>query len=747
MIKIFGIRHHGPGSSKSLMKALQSFHADCLLVEMPADANDVIRYIGHAELLAPTAVLIYNPKNLNQASYLPFASFSPEWQAILFANQNNIPIKLMDLPMSIGFALKEQAKNELQLQIETQKIVSPEALKMQHDPLGFLGKLAGYRDSERWWEVTFEQGRGDEEVFPLIIELMTPLREATKEYLAPEEALREAHMRKIIREAVKENYEKIAVVCGAWHAPVLDNWMNYKASADQKLLRGLKKIKTQATWIPWSYNRLATQSGYGAGVISPAWYQLLFDNREDVVIRWMSKVAQLFRAEDLDASSAHAIEGVRLADTLAALRQLSIPGIEEMKEAAVAIFCEGDDTQIALIEKQLIIGDVMGEVPKEIPVVALQKDLDACIKSARLSKERNTTKIIDKKLDLRKPANLLASHLLHRLNILGLHWGKILPSSKYETGSFSEFWKLEWQPEFAIRIIEAGMWGTTVCDAATNFAQKKADETTSLPEITLLISAVLKADLVDAIEQLVQKFQQLSALTKDVHILMETLPTLVNAIRYGTTRKLDVLSLEQVVEQMIPRICIALPRAVSQINEEVAAHLFKKLLLTNHAIGILNDPQHLKNWNATLVQIANLKNVNGLLCGVCTRLLFDKEIFDVKETATKMLFALSKGQAVLDAVNWLEGFLHGSGLLLILNQRLWNILDDWVAGLSMESLQQLLPLLRRTFSKFSSVERQKMLALAKNRNSIAKEAQLEKTGIKKERAKLALPVVKLLLDL
>ena len=75
-------------------------------------------------------------------------------------------------------------------------------------------------------------------------------------------------------------------------------------------------------------------------------------------------------------------------NSLAALRNLSLAGISELKEAAVAILCEGEKGLLQLIEEKLIIGDKIGEVPDEIPVVPLQQDLNVCIKSARLTKEK-----------------------------------------------------------------------------------------------------------------------------------------------------------------------------------------------------------------------------------------------------------------------------------------------------------------------------------------------------------------------
>ena len=70
-----------------------------------------------------------------------------------------------------------------------------------------------------------------------------------------ETLLREAWMRQLIRSEMAKNYNKIAVVCGAWHIPALLEWNKIKAKQDKSLLTGLSKVKIAGTWIPWSYDR------------------------------------------------------------------------------------------------------------------------------------------------------------------------------------------------------------------------------------------------------------------------------------------------------------------------------------------------------------------------------------------------------------------------------------------------------------------------------------------------------------
>jgi len=365
------------------------------------------------------------------------------------------------------------------------------------------------------------------------------------------------------------------------------------------------------------------------------------------------------------------------------------------------------------IQNKLVIGDVMGAVPPEIPVIPLQQDFDKSVKAARLSKERNSTDEIIKELDLRTESNLKASHLLHRLDLLGIKWGKAKKVSKFSKGQFKEIWKLVWQPDYALKIISVSMWGNTVYEACVNFVKKKTTEIENLPELTQLVETALKADLIDAIPKLVKRLRDLSAMTTDVEKLMMALRPLIYAIRYGSTRKLDVSSLERVINEIIPRICVLLPNACVGVNEDFTKELFEKILDANHSISLMDDEKYIESWNKSLDQITRLKNVNTLLKGGCLRMLFDKKIITVSDAANEMYLMLSVGNDTTSAANWLEGFLHGSGLLLIHNMDLWNILDKWLDEMNFLTFQNLIPLLRRTFSEFSAPEKEKMLELAK----------------------------------
>lgn len=740
--RILGIRHHGPGSARSLLAALEHDPPDLILIEGPPDADALLPLAADPQMQPPVALLVYNPKNLRQASFFPFAEFSPEWQAILFGLRHGIPLRFMDLPMSTTFALRPDEDAPVQLALEVFQSADPAAA----DPFGEIARLAGYTDPERWWEAAFERGTGadvHDSVFAVVLDLMRTLREsktAAGFSESRETLLREAHMRQAIRAAEKDGFPKIAVVCGAWHGPALADTGKSKPAADAVLLKGLKKVKTEATWIPWSFDRLANQSGYGAGVLAPAWYREIWAGDSELA-RWFSKAAQLLRRHDLGTpSSAHIIEAVRLADALAALRNTALPGIEELREAAVTVLCEGAEAAYQIIEQQLVVGDVLGAVPNSAPLVPLRADFEAQVRSARLkiSTEEQTLA-----LDLREEAHLRKSRILHRLDLLRIPWGKPEAVSGRKEGGFHENWTLRWLPDYEIRLIEAGAWGNTVETAAARLAQRRIRDTEHLPDLVLLLDGVLKADLPAALPPLLEKLRSVGALAQDALALADTLLPLVQVLRYGHARKMDLPAIEQLLEQIAPRVCIALPAACMGINEEAAAEVLKRVLATNRALHLWRPEAFTGLWQTALAQIA----ASGvpLLSGVGVRLLFEQKTRTAIETAVTMRYRLSHAQPPVEAAQWLEGFLHGSGLLLLHQPVLWQILNEWVSGVPEPDFPELLPLLRRTFSRFSGPEREKMLDLARSGRPHSEAKGAENEYRDEERAGLVRPIIELIL--
>ncbi|MEM7726371.1 MAG: DUF5682 family protein [Cyanobacteria bacterium P01_A01_bin.45] len=758
-IHIFGIRHHGSGSARSLCQALEELRPDVILIEGPPEGEKLLSLVTADGMEPPVALLIYRPDSPQDCVYYPFAVFSPEWQGIKYGSINHIPVRFMDLPQTHRMGIINNQKDCEEQQEEKNQKEKKESetqnLQITQDPLGLIAQAAGYSDNEvkpygyreRWWEHMVENRSNSVDLFTAILEVMTAARLELPPVNNPLEAKREAFMRQTIRNAQKQGFERIAVICGAWHAPALTKMPPVKE--DAALLKGLPKIKVEVTWVPWTYGRLAYSSGYGAGIESPGWYDHLWEQQtqnnntpSSVSIAWMTKVARLLREQDLDASSAHAIEAVRLADSLAALRNHPLPGLPELNEAAQTVFCFGSDLPMQLIHDKLIVGERLGQVPDNTPMVPLQQDVTRQQKRLRMSVTA-TEKTYD--LDLRKENDLARSHLFHRLNILDIPWG-ILQKNYGKKGTFHEYWKVVWHPEFAVKLIEAGIWGNTLKDAATGLVWDTVQKAQELPILTHLLDKVILADLPQAVNHLMTKLENLAATTRDVTYLMSALPPLTNLMRYGSVRQTDTSAIADVVDGLVTRICIGLPSACTSLDEDAAALMYENIVKVNGAISLLQNPEYGTLWRQVLTRMADNPNLHGLIAGRCCRLLLDAGIFDAENSARRLGLALSTVTEPSQAGAWVEGFLKGSGLLLLHDDILWQVLDDWVSGLSEESFITLLPLLRRTFATFTTPERRQMGERARKGVGSKVENKTEDGNeINRENAALVLPIVQQLL--
>ncbi|GCE12284.1 DUF5682 family protein [Tengunoibacter tsumagoiensis] len=754
-LHVFGIRHHGPGCARSLRDALEALQPDIVLVEGPPDAQDVLPLLQQKEMKPPVALLIYAPEQPKQAVYYPFTSFSPEWQAFQYAYKKQIPARFMDLPQAFQFARlhsEEEAPapfttNEptdelpLSTSINEVAIAQPTEQEAQqnheHDPLALLAEAAGYEDHELWWELQIEQRQNTAHLFEAILEAMTALR-GDKPPKDEEEALREAYMRQTIRAAQKEGFQRIAIVCGAWHAPVLTN--PGPAKADAALLSGLKRSKVEATWIPWTNSRLSHRSGYGAGVTSPGWYEHLWTTPKQTTIRWMTKAAHLLRKQDLDASSASVIEAVRLAEALAALRDLTRPGLSDLHEAIETILCHGNTEPMQLIREKLEIGEKLGKVPSEAPMVPLQRDLEIQQRKLKLKPSPEEAPLA---LDLRKENDLARSRLLHRLALLNLNWGK-LQRNRIQGSTFHEDWKLEWKVEFVIALIEANIWGNTIEIAASNFVKHEAESAQELPTLTKLLDKTMLAELPAAIDHLLEQIQERAAISADVRHLMDALPPLARVARYGNVRQSKSEQILPIIDGLFERVIISLPIACANLDDDAARQMLSSIDAVQECVSLLNDTEQRKQWQQTLRKLMERESIHGLLRGRCCRLLLEQQVLEDEELQRQTSLALSSAVESTQAAAWIEGVLSGSGLLVIHQDALWIALDRWLCTLSTEQFEALLPVLRRSFASFQSPERRKMGEKVKHLHTVSSSDKITATGtatLNTERAAKVLPLL------
>ena len=705
-IRIFGIRHHGPGSARRLIEALDDLRPSLVLIEGPADASDLLPMLAEPTITPPVALLTYAADDPSRAIFWPFATFSPEYQAACWAARNSAAMRFIDIPASWLLApLEKDEAAQASEEHVPEADITPSPI--ERDPIGVLAAAAGYEDGESWWRDVIEENPAPEPVFAAIGEAMTALREASSP-AQRQEALREAHMRQEIARAAKETSGPIAVVCGAWHAPALH--AKVSAAADRATLKGAPKqkivAKIVATWAPWTSPRLAFASGYGAGVPAPGWCAHLWSTpRGEVASRWLARIAAVLRSEGHFVSTASLIEAERLALSLAALRGRPAPGFEELRDAAIACFCFGEALLWRLVSQRLLLGAEVGAIPADAPLAPLLEDLQREQKRLRLKPEALDRELM---VDLRSEAGADRSILLHRLLLLGAPWGRLTEARS--RGTFRERWLLRWEPEFAVRLVENLVYGSTLAQAAAGRIAAEFGKTGVLKALADLVLAALSARLPDAVERGIATIERRAAQTSDCNELLAALPPLAETLRYGEARQTDADQLGALFVRILTQTALALPYAARGLDQAAATTMRRVLIAADRAAALVEiGGDERAAWRGALRSLVEDVHATPLIAGAAARLLYEADALTPEDAATLLNRALSPGRAVADAAGFFDGFFENGGERLIHDKPLRDVVDRWLQSLDEDHFTEHLPLFRRAFAKLDRMQRRRLL--------------------------------------
>jgi len=715
---LFGIRHHGPGSAASLVAALDALDPALVLIEGAPEAEPLAGYAALAGMQPPLAILHYQADDPANAIFAPFAEYSPEWQAMRWALARGRAIRFIDWPAAHALAFGK-ALDDLPPDDEEGEEHDAPPPPVSGDPLDLLATVAGYTDGEAWWNAMVESSQPGPAMFAAIESAITELRSASEAQggLSPwreaRDAVREAFMRLALRAALKDEPGDIAVVVGAWHVPALR--AKVSQAEDRARLRGLDKVKVESAWVPWSDSRLASASGYGAGVTAPGWYRHLWQlqggseasSPEAFAAGWQSRVAGLLRDEGHAVASASTIEASRLAIALAALRGEATPGLAEMHDATLAALCHGDEVAYRLVERRLLFGERVGAVDPAVPQMPLAADLERWQKRCRLKPEDLEREIA---LDLRTEAGLLKSILLHRLALIDVPWGRLL-DAEAGRGTFRETWRLAWNPGLAVNLAEALVYGVTIEQAAEGKAVAQSRDSGDVAVLAGLVKACLLADLPEAAELCITRLQAAAVDSGDLVQLMTTVPTLVSILRYGTARPIPSEQLGALVSALAAEINAGAQAAAVDIEPGEAEAMRRAMTGYDRALALHGEAHLIAMWHRELAAIVQHDRSAPAVSGLALRLLHDGQVWAVEEVAASFSRALTPPAAPAAAGAFVESFLAGGAEVLIQDRPLLAALDTWLCALDDESFIELLPMLRRGFSDFADTGRQRILGI------------------------------------
>jgi Family of unknown function (DUF5682) len=742
LARLFGVRHLSPMAALHLLAELDALRPTAVLIEGPADATERMTRLVHQRTRPPVALLAYTKQRPVRSFLYPLAAYSPEWIALNWAVKHHVELRFMDLPAEATLAQLGEVSEKSG---DTKEPGDPDAAPEQpthappFDPWREIARLSGEVDYETWWERNFEHTTDPDSYFRQINELGHGLRELTPGGRPARDLLREAHMRRCIRDVLQSHpADRVAVVCGAMHVPALTD--DLPALTDDQLT-ALPRVETLLTLMPYSYPRLSAQSGYGAGNHAPLYFQRLYEQakagkRDELPSQWLSELTHAMRQAGHIRSPADVIEAVRLAQALAILNAGPAPTLGDLRDAAATCLGLGDPERVRPHLAALEIGHQVGRLPPDVGQTALQEDFEFQLDRLRLTDYK---KDLDQKLelDLREsheavtPEEALRdrnrSAFLHRLLLTRIPFGAPIareevaasattgmawnPESEADLlrvqrdthGTAHELWRLHWVPECEVQLAETSMNGDTVEAVAGQKLLDGVAECDSLAAVSGVVRQAVLCQLPDSLGLARERLQALAVEHSSLPDLAGAVGCIGDVIRYGSVRKVDPEPFRPLLFQLFLRGTLQL-EADCHCHADAAADM-------RQAITTLDDSstQHAADvdaarWKEQLDQVARSDTVQPYLAGFVTALLLAQGRFPEDDLAREVNRRLSPATDLAASMAWLEGILAGNRQALFTRLVLWRQLDHFLVGLDDETFQRALVPLRRTFGEFSVAE-------------------------------------------
>ncbi len=713
MINFFGIRHLSPAGAFYLREFLENTRPELVIIEAPADFEDVSNDIVRPETKPPFAILAYTKSVPVRTVLYPFAEYSPEYQAILWCHENNVPFRFMDLPSETFLALADERIRKIE-QLETDEIDETEPVERKPDVYEMLAEKSADGSHETFWERTLEQCADFSAYHEGANLFGAKIREFSEkdEFDEKETKLREIYMRCVIRNAVNGGVspEKIVVVTGAYHVEGLKTWEN-----DEKLPE-LPAAESLHTLMPYSYYRLSTRSGYGAGNKAPAYYELIREglirgDRLYPAYAYLSKIAEKTRENGGAASSAQVIEGVRLAGSLAKMRGGNIPTLRDLRDAAETCIGEGSFAAVSVAAADAEIGTKIGELPEGVSRTSIQDDFYRLLKDLKLEKYRSVT-AQDLKLDLRENIragseksaflDLSRSFFLHKLRVLGINFAEYVPS-KQENATWAEEWKICWTPEAEIALVESALKGDTVELAAAFQLKEQVEHSDEMSVIAKAVEDAFCCGMSAAANYAVGALQRAAVDAVSFEELAKTAFSLSNVINYGDIRRADCSEIIPILQQIYLRACLVMTGAC--VCDDAACSAVAQAVNMLNSVELAQNSLDTEKWLYALRETARRDDLNTKLSGLCAAILLERNQMTNDELKTEVSRRLSKGVPADLGAGWFEGLTLKNRYALIARLSLWESLDEYLESLDDEEFKRALVFLRRAFADFSAAEK------------------------------------------
>lgn len=716
------IRHHSPACAWALNAMIQDVQPVEILIEAPADYEDLIPLLLHEETRPPVAVVsLIGKTDQRVAGYFPFCAHSPELVALQAGQALGAKLRFIDLASGEKGILKVEKKDR-------PIVFSSDDHFDSSDYTNALAKSFKCRDGFELWDHLFETRIGTADwrgFFTDVGAYCAGMRASTPpDVIASDgDEKREAFMASRIAEARGKG--PVLVVTGGFHTPALIRSLGKTRTASRTA-----QSSSKSYLIRYSFDALDALNGYAAGLPQPAYYDELWkatiDSRgtpdwKAIGIDIVNRFAERQREQGYPIAVPAQVEMLRIAESLARLR--GRPGIMryDLFDGARAALVKGE-ANVRDIWTEGLASFLTGSQIGNIPVSAGSPPL---VEDARDRARANRIDVSDggqrrRKLDVyRKGSQLEASRYFHAMTLLDTGFARREAGPDFINRArmdlLFEEWSFAWSPAVEGRLIELSVLGDQLPTVCLNRLFKvredleKNGEAGDLPQLVSWLSRGLMAGLGDKLSPFLAELSNDIQTSVDFSATAHCLRNLYSiATTRGVLRPPDILDFDTALDVAFYRLVYLTDDLCQTTYDTMEPRLKALKLATEFLNGAENTRFDAELYNEAIDRVVSSgppPQILGATLGICVQ--------SGRRPVGTLTEALN-GQFDGSVISTEDRIGVLIGLLATVPSVLWSVpevldaVDKFLRSLEEDEFISILPALRHAFTALNPRETEKL---------------------------------------
>lgn len=741
---LFPVRHHSPVCSYQLVRTINEYKPDIILIEGPENANNLIPVLTDDNTKLPSAIYYYykDSKKLVSESaedykcYYPFLYSSPEYNAMKQAKILNIPAEFIDLPYC-DILINTAEQKGLRKNTEKHSYADDSHLTQSK----FYEKICeetNVRSFEEFWEKYFEIAGVFLTPEKFVRQLhtyciITRLETSDEEMKTDGTFARESHMAQRITEAM-EKYEKVLVVTGGFHSIGI-----YKLISDGKIkspkLRKIPENLNGCYPVAYSYEAADALHGYASGMSFPSFYDSVIlkllesDSPEEIynnlTLDLLVRTAKQTNKKDIPVSIADVTSAKTLMSGLASLRGSRECGMYELFDGVTSTFIKGEKTVSSSLPldilRQLATGKEVGFIGDKTHVPPLITDFEEQCRKFRLKIKDVMPNNVEVPLFTTQKGMEL-SRFLHRMDFLGTEFatmkkGPDLHNNKGRS-RVREEWRYKRTPNVDASLIDHTTDGFTIEEACCTMSAKilhdemRCESAARVAVDCFLMGIRLQKTELDLIDEILTADGDFFSVGKGLRYF-ETLYSLQEL--YGFT---DVSSLDY-IRQCFEKLIISLP-SMANVSPERADELIS-IMKSMYSITGSVLTSELPVFEQALITMAQSADKEPSVYGAVSGLLYAVDSSRRTDAETAMRgYLMGSLEIKKKGAEFLKGLFCTARDIILSDDSFLQMTDSLITEMDYNDFLEILPSMKLAFSYFTPSEIQDTAESVAELHSVSK---------------------------